>query len=431
MVAHQHHHHRTTHPSSSSSGKHSRTYHADTATSCIHPPFSHIATTANNSWQIYSVLPRPTLVVTRPGPHPTAGPPARAVLLRDTNVVVVVCGERTVTVWDELAKGAVWTIDCAEDVCGVAALDGFVAIIHPTSADIYTLLPKPSLFRTIPTYLNPQGLHSHTATSITLPGAHRGQVSHTTQLSPGTSPSTTLISAHTAPISALATSHSATLVASASETGTLVRVWACKRGAPPTLLRELRRGVERATVWSLAFDEREQAVCVASNTLTVHIFTLAEPAASGGALPSGASDQQVSASSPSRAAVAPSPDSPDGKNRTSILEPLAPYIPLPKYFSSTWSFAHFRIPDDRSPHDRDAQATPCTAVFLSQQTARGDSAESGLGAASTGSSTSRQTIAVLRGLSLHLFEYDTRRGGEATSVAYYRIKTPAPVTGES
>lgn len=35
---------------------------------------------------------------------------------------------------------------------------------------------------------------------------------------------------------------------------------------------------------------------------------------------------------------------PDTRNRQSSLSPLAPFLPLPKYFDSQWSYAQYRIP---------------------------------------------------------------------------------------
>ncbi|KAI8915459.1 hypothetical protein DFJ77DRAFT_510586 [Powellomyces hirtus] len=412
-------------------------------------PFSHVASTHGRSWVIHAVHNShnqpPSLIVSRS--FPTA--PRKVVLLRDTNIVVFASGTHTVTVWDEAAEHVAWTVQCAEPVQNIGVMRDFVVIIHATHTNLYTLQAPPELRHTIPTAPNPLGLHSLTDTSLTLPGPHRGQVAHLKNLTASltattTTPhSVTLISAHTAAISALATAPSATLVASASETGTLVRIWAVrKRSAPYSLLRELRRGVERARVWSLAFDERESAVCVTSDTLTVHIFTLAEHTTSeqdAGSSPvpgaSASASHQDGSGSPG-----PSDRHSDGKNRTSILKPLSPYIPLPKYFSSTWSFAQFRIPPDDQPSSTGtgqstsaptastaatgssmSDSQPCMAVFMPTSS---DPTTSNPVPPPPLTGSNKQTIAVLRGPAFHLFQYDTRKGGDAASIAYYKLKPP-------
>jgi len=117
-----------------------------------------------------------------------------------------------------------------------------------------------------------------------------------------------IIAAHTSALTTLSMPSSGRLLATTSTRGTLVRVWDSTSGK---LVKEFRRGTDKADIYGVAFRPDEQEVCVWSDKGTVHIFTLV---VSGTA------------------------------NRQSSLSPFTPFLPLPKYFESEWSYAQYRIP---------------------------------------------------------------------------------------
>lgn len=83
-----------------------------------------------------------------------------------------------------------------------------------------------------------------------------------------------MISAHDSPLAALAFNASATKLASASEKGTVIRVFSVPDGER---LFEFRRGMKRyVSISSLTFSSDGQFLCASSNTETVHIFKLEE-----------------------------------------------------------------------------------------------------------------------------------------------------------
>jgi autophagy-related protein 18 len=85
----------------------------------------------------------------------------------------------------------------------------------------------------------------------------------------------TMIPAHDSPLAALGFSPSGTKVATASEKGTVIRVFFVYDG---TKLYEFRRGVKRCvSISSLAFSMDSNYLCCSSNTETVHVFKLEEP----------------------------------------------------------------------------------------------------------------------------------------------------------
>lgn len=85
----------------------------------------------------------------------------------------------------------------------------------------------------------------------------------------------TMIPAHDSPLAAIAFSLNGTEIATASEKGTVIRVFSVNDGSK---LYEFRRGVKRCvSISSLTFSTCKQYLCCSSNTETVHIFKLEKP----------------------------------------------------------------------------------------------------------------------------------------------------------
>lgn len=88
-----------------------------------------------------------------------------------------------------------------------------------------------------------------------------------------------VISAHDSPLAALAWSMCGRRLATASERGTVIRVFAVPERAR---LYEFRRGVKRCvSIACLAFSACGAYLAATSNTETVHVFRLGEAAAAG------------------------------------------------------------------------------------------------------------------------------------------------------
>ena len=80
-----------------------------------------------------------------------------------------------------------------------------------------------------------------------------------------------IIAAHTSALTSLSIPPSGRLLATTSERGTLVRVWDSVTGK---LIREFRRGTDKAEIYGVAFRPDEQELCVWSDKGTIHVFTL-------------------------------------------------------------------------------------------------------------------------------------------------------------
>jgi autophagy-related protein 18 len=103
-----------------------------------------------------------------------------------------------------------------------------------------------------------------------------------------------IIRAHKAPISALALNSAGTLLATASDKGTVIRVW----GVPSAeKLYQFRRGTREARIYSLNFNVVSTLLAVSSAHDTVHIFKLGSGRSSGNSSNSSSRDEH--ATSPS------------------------------------------------------------------------------------------------------------------------------------
>ena len=130
--------------------------------------------------------------------------------------------------------------------------------------------------------------------------------------------------AHTSGLACLALSLDGTLIASASEKGTIIRIWRTtpKPDTGTFLEQELRRGSDRAEIYSIAFSPSKSWVAATSNKGTVHIWPMQ-------------SNEDATAyieTSPTR--VIPT----WARRFTNNF--------VPAYFHSKWSLAQYRLGDD-------------------------------------------------------------------------------------
>ena len=86
-----------------------------------------------------------------------------------------------------------------------------------------------------------------------------------------------VIQAHKAPISFLSINSSGTMLASASEKGTVIRVWSIPGSEK---LYQFRRGTREARIYSMNFNTMSTLLAVSSAHDTVHIFNLGPQKAS-------------------------------------------------------------------------------------------------------------------------------------------------------
>ena len=81
----------------------------------------------------------------------------------------------------------------------------------------------------------------------------------------------TLIHAHKNSISFISLNYNGSLVATASEIGTLIRIFNTENGS---LLREIRRGLDKAIIFDITFSNDNLLLSVSSNKKTIHVYSI-------------------------------------------------------------------------------------------------------------------------------------------------------------
>jgi WD40 repeat protein len=147
---------------------------------------------------------------------------------------------------------------------------------------------------------------------------------------------TTLIPAHESQLQAIALNNDGTRVATASEKGTLIRVFDTSTGQ---LMHELRRGAERAVIHCITFNPDSSFLALSSDKGTVHIFALNDDAKIAG------ENEEERDEMKQQDNKEDNEDSTMGSIQSNAYSFLSGSLKniLPKYFTSDRSFAQLRV----------------------------------------------------------------------------------------
>ncbi|KAL2945444.1 Autophagy-related protein 18a [Bienertia sinuspersici] len=226
-----------------------------------------------------------------------------------------------VMIWDDHQSRCIGELSFRSEVRGVRLRRDRIVVVLEQKVFVYNFADL-KLLHQIETSPNPKGLCevSQSAGKLVLvcPGLRKGQV----RVEQYVSRKTKFIMAHDSRIACFALTQDGGLLATASSKGTLVRIFNTFDGA---LLQEVRRGADRAEIYSLAFSTTAQWLAVSSDKGTVHVFSL-----------------KVNSGTPVNETISPPPESnapgaPAGSSLSFIRGVL------PRYFNSEWSVAQFRL----------------------------------------------------------------------------------------
>ena len=262
------------------------------------------------------------------------------------NILALVGGGRNphyppnkVMIWDDHQNRCIGELSFRSEVKAVRMSRERVVVVLEYKIYVYNFADL-NLLHTLETVSNPKGLCALCADSrlcvLGCPGLQKGHL----RVELFDISRSTLIAAHESALSCLALNLDGSRLATASERGTLVRVWDTRSGQR---LAELRRGAESAEIQSLSFNLDSSCLLVSSDHGTVHIFKIdASAAGGGGAAPEGPSEQPMAASPVS--ALSADPNQTNPRSNFSFLQRLLPTVLTPTYIQSQWSFAQFRLP---------------------------------------------------------------------------------------
>ncbi|KAF8543236.1 WD40-repeat-containing domain protein [Trichophaea hybrida] len=276
----------------------------------------------DNGFHIYSSDPC-ELQVTRE----LGGGIAVAAMLGRANFLALVGGGRSpkyaqnkVIIWDDAKRKAVISMEFHSAVRAVRLTRTRIVVVLIGHVHVYAFSSPPTRLHVFETHENPLGLVAISTRTLVFPGRTPGHV----QMCDLTSGNISIIPAHTSALAALTISPQGDLIATASEKGTIVRLYSAQNCS---LIAEFRRGMDKAVVYSLAISPTSHRLAVTSDKHTLHIFELPLHA------------RHASQSSGSRPSSAMSDKHHlNGENKRWSLLGRLPL--LPKYFSSEWSACH-------------------------------------------------------------------------------------------
>ncbi|XP_065193709.1 WD repeat domain phosphoinositide-interacting protein 3-like [Sycon ciliatum] len=213
-----------------------------------------------------------------------------------------------VMVWDDLKKKVVIELGFDDEVKGVRLRRDRIVAVMLDKIKVFSFTHTPQMLHIFDTTLNPRGLcvicPNSNNSLLAFPGEKTGHVQVVDLANTERSPVD--IAAHDNALFCISLNLPGTRLATASEKGTLIRVFDTNNGIQ---LHELRRGANAAQIYCINFNTDSSLLCVSSDHGTVHIFSIEEQAA---------------------------------RNKESTLASAKSV--LPKYFSSVCSFARFQIP---------------------------------------------------------------------------------------
>eukprot|EP00899_Mesostigma_viride_P008604 jgi/Mesvir1/17745/Mv05600-RA.1 len=238
----------------------------------------------------------------------------------------------SVMIWDDHQSRCIGELSFRSEVRAVRLRRDRIVVVLEHKVYVYNFADL-RLLQQIETVANPDGLcalsPASNSTVLACPGLHRGQV----RIELYDLKRSRFAAAHDSPLSCIALSLDGSRLATASEKGTLIRIFDTADGQ---LLQELRRGTDRAHIDSIAFAPSDDWLAVSSNRGTVHVFGLKLGRSNG--------TSTVDDGRDGNGANGASTTAPVCRNTESSLSFMKGV--LPKYFSSEWSFAQFRLPEE-------------------------------------------------------------------------------------
>ena len=221
-----------------------------------------------------------------------------------------------VVVWDDFQNRQIAELQFSSNVLNVQVRRERIVVVLETSIYVYNFMDLTFIGR-FSTFANPTGevcLSMGTPITIVYPAQAQGHMAVHCE-DPGDPSGTKIqprqtIAAHNGPIACIALSMDGKFAATASDKGTLIRVWdttTCRQ------VREFRRGADNAQIYSICFSPDNTLLAVSSSKGTCHIFAIQESVAT---------------------------------NRQSSLSSIGGF--LPAYFRSSWSSMQAEISSQRT-----------------------------------------------------------------------------------
>ncbi|KAI3741817.1 hypothetical protein L1987_59495 [Smallanthus sonchifolius] len=266
-----------------------------------------------------------------------------------------------VMIWDDHQGRCIGELSFRSEVRGVRLRRDRIIVFLEQKIFVYNFTDL-KLLQQIETFGNPKGLCEVSQSSadfvLVCLGLQKGQV----RVEHYGSKRTKFIVAHDSRIACFALAQDGNMLATASNKGTLVRIF---NTHDETLLQEVRKGADRAEIYSLSFSPAAKWLAVSSDKGTIHVVSVA---------------------------AVDNPDHSPTGSPSSSPRALIKGV-MPKYFNSVWSLAQFRL----------VEGCQYIAAFGHQ----------------------KNTVVIL-GLdgSFYICRFDPKTGGEMTQLEYHNFVKP-------
>ncbi|KAI0172795.1 WD40-repeat-containing domain protein [Hypoxylon sp. FL1284] len=193
-------------------------------------------------------------------------------MMGNANYLALVGGGRSpkfpqnkVIVWDDSKNKTALEIATLTSVRGVQLSQTRIAVVLQNSVRVYAFKKPPQSLARYETADNPFGLCCLTEKYLVFPGRTPGHV----QVVHLDTDSVSIIPAHTNSLRALTLDRVGEQIATASDRGTIIRVWSTGTCAK---LAERRRGTETAAIYSLRFSPSGNLLACTSDKGSLHVF---------------------------------------------------------------------------------------------------------------------------------------------------------------
>lgn len=281
-----------------------------------------------------------------------------------------------------------------------------ICALSPSSENCYIAYPLPQKSLSTPAHVPPNSSHiSTTSGDLLLFDAVRKEAIN-------------VIEAHKSPLSCVVFNNEGTLLATASDKGTIIRVFSIPDGHK---LYQFRRGSMPARIYSMSFNATSTLLCVSSASDTIHIFKLGPPG-TGASDDDPASPRKTRSASESSNYVGDEDGEPDAPSELTMRKPNGTFMGLirrtsqnvgtslagslggymPKSVTEMWEpsrdFAWLKIP---KPASGQAQGPVRSIVAMSPH--------------------APQVMVVTNDGGFYVFQIDLVKGGEGSLVRQYSV----------
>jgi WD40 repeat protein len=245
------------------------------------------------------------------------------------NIMAIVGGGKNpeyspnkVMVWDDHSQQSIGELVFRTPVKCVKLRRESIIIVLEHRTYIYNFSDL-KLRNVIHTMSNPKGLVSISIVSNANVIATLGMEKGTIRIENYELNKTHIINAHESEIGFMNLTDNGKYLATTSIVGTIIRIWDTYSGEK---IQELRRGTERAIIYSLAFSKNNQFLACSSDSETIHIFKLQND-------------------NKNYNEISNFPEQENKKNKVKNLKSSLSLFKgyLPTYFSSEWSFIQYKI----------------------------------------------------------------------------------------